>query len=241
MPAARIRHATAAGFLVASLLAAAGCGSLAQARQGIGRTDLVNDLAARLQSASELTYSAEYRLPGSHAAAINQRQDPPRAAYAYPGGRLTLTPEATTECRHDADGTSCVLTPPPAPGATPAAALFATPGRHGLVPPAVVAGLLSAAALDADTVIDQQYDTTVAGLHATCLEISQVRNAPSPSFDVCVTTRGVLGSFAGTVNGAAVEFTLTRYHDDAEPGAFRPPPGARLVDRRPARATARPR
>jgi hypothetical protein len=215
--------------LAAALLGAAGCGSLAEAQQVIGRADLVNDLSARLSAAELLTYSADYQLPGGRAASIARAQDPARSAYVYPGGKLIVTEEATTECVGAGRAATCRLTAPPSPSSNPTGGLFSEPGTHGLIPPTVVVSLLTDAALDPDAVI-QQHDTTVAGVHATCLDVRAVENAPA--FDACITTDGVLGSFSGVVNGSLVEITLTRYGDAVTSGAFDPPPGARLLDRR---------
>jgi hypothetical protein len=211
---------------MAGLLAAAGCGSLAEAQPVIGGDDLVNELSGRLSAAEQLTYLADYQLPGGRAASIARAQRPPRAAYTYPGGKLVITAQATAECRGD----SCRLTGPPAPSANPGAALFTDPGEHGLVPPSVVVALLTAAALDA---VIEQHDTTVAGEHATCVGVRAVENAPASTFDACVTTAGLLGSFSGVVNGSRVEFAMTRYQDTVSPAAFDLPPDAKISDRRP--------
>jgi hypothetical protein len=155
-------------------------------------------------------------------------QDPPRSAYAYPGGRLIVTATETTECTGEGGTASCVVSPPPSPSANPTGGLFTDPGTRGLIPPTVVVGLLTAAALDPDAVIEQ-HDTTVAGQHATCLDVRAVENAPASAFNACITTAGVLGSFAGVVNGNRVELTLTRYSDTVDAGAFGLPTGAKVI------------
>lgn len=213
-------------------LAVSGCGSLAEAQQVIGRADLVNDLSARLSAAEQLTYSADYQLPGGRTASIARQQEPPRTAYDYPGGRLIVTADATIECTGSGGAATCRLTVAPSPSANPTASLFTDPGEHGLIPPPVVVSLLTAAALDPDAMI-KQHDTTVAGEHATCVDVEAVENAPASAFNACITTDGVLGSFAGVVNGSAVELTLTRYADTVDTAAFAPPAGAKLDDRRP--------
>jgi hypothetical protein len=227
----RALRTAAAVAACAVLPGAAGCGSLAEAQQVIGRADLVNELSARLSAAEQLTYSADYQLPGGRSAEIARAQDPPRSAYTYPGGKLIVTSDATTECRGASGGVSCRITSPPSPSANPTAGLFTDPGGHGLVPPTVVVGLLTAAALDSDAMISQ-HDTTVAGEHATCVDVEAVENAPASSFDACITTSGVLGSFSGVVDGSQVELTLTRYRDTVDADAFAVPAGARMTDRR---------
>jgi len=196
-----------------------------------GRVQLVSDLATRLDRSATLTYTAVYALPQGATATISQAQDPGRAAYGYPGGKLILTPDETADCRTDG-ATTCTLTPPPAPGTDPATALIDGIAVRGLIAPTMVVPLLTAAALDGDALVTT-HDTTLAGQNATCVKISGVRNAPASEFDVCVTTDGVLASFAGTVAGARVDIHLDRYDQTVAPGAFDLPAGARIVDQRP--------
>jgi len=170
-------------------------------------------------------------LPDGKSASISQAQQPLRTAYVYPGGKLIVTVDATTECRTVAAAATCTRTAPPAPGGVPAAQLFAKAEGLGLVPPATVVGLLAAAALDSDAVIDQK-DTTVAGEHATCVTVEGVDNAPASEFATCVTTAGALGSFVAVVNGKRVDMTLTGYRDSVPLDAFAIPPAATVADRR---------
>lgn len=230
-PSRSIRALTACAA-VGALLAGAGCQALDAAGQVMGRSDLVNDLAARLDHSTELTYSVDYQLPGARSASITQWPDPPRSAYVYPGGRLILTEEATTECRVDGDRETCTIKPPPSPNTRPAASLFSGPTEHGLVTPTLVIGLLTAAALDAEAVIEQ-HDTTIAGRHATCVRVRQVKNADASNFDACITTEGVLGSFTGVVQGEHIEIAMSHFRDSVAPDAFEVPSNARIVDRRP--------
>lgn len=225
--------ALTAAWVPLAVSAVTGCGSLAEAQQVVGRADLVNDLSARLSAAEQLTYSADYQLPLGRSASIARQQNPPRSAYAYPGGMLVVTADATTECAGRDGRAICEQDVPPSPSANPSGDLFTKPGTHGLIPPTVVVSLLTAAALDPDAVIEQ-HDTTVAGEHATCVDVHAVENAPASSFDACITTAGVLGSFTGVVNGSTVELTLTRYSEDVAAAAFTLPEGAKVVDRRPS-------
>lgn len=231
MPAASTTVRVLAASVIASLMVT-GCQALDDAGRGIGRSDLVNDLAARLDRALELTYSADYQLPGGRTASINQAQDPARSAYTYPGGKLTVTVEATTQCDTAGNRPICTLTPPPVPSNKPSVTVFTEAKRRGLVTPPVVVGLLTAAALDPQAVIEQS-DTTLAGHHATCMDVRQVGNAATAHFSACVTTEGVLGSFTGEVDGKPVELALSRYRETADGAAFELPAGASVVDRRP--------
>lgn len=217
---------------IIAVLAVAGCQTLDDAGRVIGRADLVNELASRLDGASELTYLADYQLPGGQNASIAQSQTPPRAAYTYPGGKLTVTADATTECVAAATARhTCTLTPPPAYTNKPSVAVFQSANARGLVTPPVVINLLTAAALDPNATVEQ-HDTTVAGRHATCVKVRQVTNAAAPNFDTCITTEGVLGSFAGAVDGTDVDLALSRYRGVVENSAFELPTGAGVVDRR---------
>ncbi|MEQ4305953.1 hypothetical protein ABNF97_31980 [Plantactinospora sp. B6F1] len=231
MPAVSISLRVLAGAII-SVLAVSGCQALDDAGRVIGRADLVNDLAARLDRSTELTYSADYQLTGGRSASISQSQDPLRAAYTYPGGKLTVTTDATTACDTSTKKPTCTLTAPPPANAKPSITIFTDMNKRGLVTPPVVIGLLTAAALDPDATI-RQYDTTVAGRHATCVEVGQLSDAPATGFDACITDEGALGSFTGTVDDTDVEVALSRYREAVESSAFDLPAGAGVVDRRP--------
>ncbi|HEX5595873.1 MAG TPA: hypothetical protein VFX61_07635 [Micromonosporaceae bacterium] len=217
---------------IVALLLAAGCQTIGNANQVIGRADLVNDLASRLDDAWELTYSTEYQLASGQTATIAQAHKPSRAAYIYPGGKITVTATATTECDLAGPSPTCTLSIPPSPRHRPAAAIFAAANARGMVAPAVVISLLTAASLDTNTVIEQS-DTTIAGRHATCVKVSGVVNAAASSFDACITTEGVLGSFNGVVDGTPVDIILSSYRDQVDDSLFELPSEAGLIDQRP--------
>ncbi|MGN9774268.1 hypothetical protein ACTMS0_00590 [Micromonospora sp. H33] len=228
MPAASTPLRLLAVSVIASLTVT-GCQTLDDAGRAIGHSDLVNDLASRLDRALTLTYSADYQLPAGKTATIAQEQEPARSAYTWPGGKLTVTEEATTRCESSGGRTVCTLEPPPAATAKPSVTVFTEAKRQGLVTPPVVVGLLTAAALDPDAVITSG-DTTLAGRHATCVEVRQTAD----DFSACVTTEGALASFTGQVDGKPVDLALTRYREAVDSTAFELPPGAGVVDRRPA-------
>jgi hypothetical protein len=231
LAARHTRRAAATLVTVALGAALAGCGSIGDARQVIDRAHLVNQLASRLDRASELTYTADYQLPGGAHATITQAQDPVRAAYTYPGGRFATTPDATIDCRTDNDTMTCTLTAPPSPSTDATTTLLNALRDRGLVPPTLVVGLLTAASLSPNTVIEQ-HDTTLAGEHATCVEVSGVENSVASQFDACITSAGVLGSFKGTVNSKEMEVSLNRYVASVAQDAFDVPGGAQTVDER---------
>jgi hypothetical protein len=211
-----------------------GCSSIGDAQQVIDRAHLVNDLASRLDRASELTYTADYQVQGAAHATIAQAQKPLRTTYTYPGGKLTTTPDATIDCRTDNGAPTCTLTAPPAPSTDATTALVNALRERGLVPPTFVVGLLTAASLSSNTVI-KQHDTTLAGEHATCVDVSGVENSATSRFDACITSAGLLGSFKGTVSSKAMEVSLVRYAASVTQNAFDLPGDAQIVDQRPAR------
>jgi len=218
---------------VATATGTSGCVAIGSAQPGGGRFQLVSDLAHRLERSGSLTYTAVYRLPQGASATISQAQNPGRAAYTYPGGKLVLGPDSTADCRTQPAGpTTCTLTPPPSPGTDPATALVDGIAVRGLIAPPVVVGLLTTAALDGDAQVTT-HDTTLAGQNATCVDIQGVRTGPASDFEVCVTPDGVLASFAGTVAGAHVDLHLDRFDQTVPPDAFDLPAGATIIDHRP--------
>jgi len=77
---------------------ATGCTAVSDPQGAIDQSRLVNDLAGRLNRADTLTYTADYQLSDGRDASIAQSQDPVRAAYTYPGGKLVVTAESTAAC-----------------------------------------------------------------------------------------------------------------------------------------------
>jgi hypothetical protein len=215
---------TALGLVAAAgvlLLGATGCTGLDEANAaGISRDDLVSEIATQLAGAATLTYTATYQLTGGETATITQSQKPERTAYVYPGGRMTVTAEATVRCAAEA----CTET-------TPAPAADHTLPGNAMVTPETVLAMLNTAALDAK-VTTQEHDTTIAGHHATCLKLDDVTGGPAKLFTVCVTNEGALGSFTATMNGANVDVALTSYRDEADENLFVVPKSAKIIDKR---------
>ena len=216
--------------LIASGLLAAGCDTLSDVSQMGEPGNLAGDLATRLEAADHLTYTAVYQILGGGQASVAKAADPDRVAYTYPGGKLIISPTERTDCRTRGTGVSCTVTPVASPDPGPDPALFAELIKHGMVAPPVVVGLLNATALDRDAEVTQR-DTTVAGQHATCVNVAGVDNASASTFEVCVTTDGVLGSFIGVVDGTRVELALTQYQGSVAEGAFDPPANATMIHR----------
>ncbi|MEV6487948.1 hypothetical protein AB0M20_04785 [Actinoplanes sp. NPDC051633] len=226
MPATRSR---AAAGLLTGLLLLAGCGDLEEAAsaKGIASNNLVSQMVTQLSASNTLTYTAAYHLAGGGDATVTQAQNPPRTSFEYPSGRLLLTDKATTACSAGA----CTVTAPPGGGARLPAGTFAAAQQTGMIAPATVIALLDTAALDTAVTVTP-HDTTLAGHHATCLDLGGVDDASARNFTVCVTSDGVLGTFKGTVTGAEIDMTLTGYEPSAPAGAFTTPPGAKVTDKR---------
>jgi hypothetical protein len=216
--------------LIAVALPLAACSDLDDpaSAQAVSRNDLIAQLAAQLNgSSASLTYAATYQLAGGATGTITQAQSPARAAFRYPGGVVLISEDATTICAKK----SCTVSAPPVAAASPPAAVFTAARRTGLVPPSAVFELLTAAALDTDMTVDQ-HDTTIAGRHATCVELAGVDDAAASAFATCITNEGVLGSFTGTLNGKAMDVAMTDYADQVSGDAFELPVGAKTVDHR---------
>jgi hypothetical protein len=215
--------------ILAVALPLAGCADFGNpaAAQGVTRNDLVAELASQLGASASLTYAATYQLSGGDTATIAQAQHPPRTAYRYPGGEVLVTTAATTRCAKKA----CTMTAPPTPTSPPPVTLFADAQKAGLVTPAAVQNLLNAARLDPDLTVEQ-HDTTVAGRHATCVELTNVDNAAARDFSTCITSDGVVGSFTGLLGGKKVDVAMTDYADRVRNDAFDPPRATTMVDQR---------
>jgi hypothetical protein len=230
LPRARRAGALVAVAVLATALGA-GCGDLDDAEQGVTRNDLVTDLAVQLGRSTALTYSATYRVAGGSTATLVQAQEPARSALVFPDGKVTVTADATTECRTAAKSLTCTMKPPPAPTSRPAAVLFAGAGRRGMIDPTTVLDMLNAAGLNADAAVTQ-HDTTIAGRYATCVDVGDATDAAESRFQACITNDGVLASFTGQLDGGKVDVAMTRFEDTVDGTVFDPPPTATVIDRR---------
>ncbi|WP_433300881.1 hypothetical protein ACQP2F_04505 [Actinoplanes sp. CA-030573] len=223
-PAPLAVAASAAMLLGATLLGATGCTGLDEASAaGIGHDDLVSELSVQLARVTGLTYTATYHLAGGATATVTQAQQPTRTTYVYPGGRLLETATGTIRCAGDARP-KCTETDPAPATALPLAG-------SDLVTAEAALALLNTAALDRDVNATQR-DTTIAGRHATCLDLTRVDGTPASEFGLCVTNEGALGSFTATIAGKRLEQALIAYDDKAAPSSFDLPPSAQLSDKR---------
>ncbi|MEU7907869.1 hypothetical protein [Actinoplanes sp. NPDC049118] len=231
------RRALAAVLVLCA--ATAGCSDLDEPGQGLARNDLVSELAAQMSGAAGLTYEASYQLSGGGTATVAQAQRPTRSAYVYPGGKVTVTADATTQCRTATNATTCTMTAPATPTSPPPAKVFEGADGAGMVLPSTVLALLNAAVLDNDVEV-VQHDTTIAGRHATCVRLSGVDDAATRDFTTCITNEGALGSFNGFLNSIRVDVAMTHYAEKVADEMFEVPKAAKLVDRRGRPAAQRP-
>jgi len=199
------------GLLLSGAAVLSGCGVTLPA---IDRTDVANDLAARLGHAASVEYAATYQLSDGASATVAQTSTPRQTAYRWAGGSLIVRPDSTV---------TCTGTPPMcssnAPLATASPQEIPELPKHGLVSARRVSALLTTAVLDLGTDI-QQRDTTVAGQPANCVEINGERDGKAYDFDVCVVTDGVIGSFSGLVDGVAIDMAMTNYSRTVPADAF---------------------
>jgi len=216
--------------LVAVVMVLGGCGDFddAASAQGIAGNDLVSELAAQLTTSETLTYVAGYRLAGGATAEV--ARDASQAAYHYPGGRVLVSANAVTLCQGRKKPT-CTLTAAPEAGGAPAATVFAAAEQSGMIAPGTVLALLNAAALSPQVTVTPR-DTTIAGHHSTCVDLTGVDDERSRAFSACVTNDGVLGSFTGTLDSNPIDVAMTRFSPRVTAGAFAPPADATTVDRR---------
>jgi hypothetical protein len=219
----------AAATSMAALLA--GCGPVSGAHQVIDRSHLVNQLASRLDRASTQTYTADYDLGDGAHGTVAQAQKPVRASYSYADGKIVTTLEATIDCRAADDKLTCTVTPPQRP-TSDTTVVFNAMGEHGLVPPQVVIGLLTAASFAPKAQI-RTSSRTIAGENASCVDVHSIPDASATDFAACITDSGVLGSFDGVLEDLPRKNTLVRYSRVVADDAFDAPEGAVTVDERP--------
>jgi hypothetical protein len=170
---------------------------------------LLDDLADRVDRSGDLTYTATYRLPDGGTATLAQAQDPRRAAYTWPAGRVVLADRRTTMCH----GTTCTTTTAATASTEPALDAVAATGPtepgvgstagDTLVSPRRAIRLASDAAAHGTPVTRHQ--ERIAGQPATCFGVAG-------GFTACLTDRGVLASF----HDAGGTVTLTDFRRSAD-------------------------
>jgi hypothetical protein len=217
-------------------LATVGCGFVQNA---IDTANTLGEFSDRLGKASELTYTAGYKVtggePGSGPEHVTLVQQPPNTAFIAGDGKLIITPELMTSCAK----LECQQAPNLAgkAGVTDSGVLSGVAGP-GFVTPELALGLVAAAALVPNTDVSTS-DRTFAGQKALCADVTGIQPPPSDEppaetiqdFSVCVTESGVLASFSGTSNtGDQIAIELVSFTSKADAKAFEPPKGANVVD-----------
>jgi hypothetical protein len=221
------RTLTALALATAFAGAAAGCSIIPNAENS-GHADVPNEMADRLDAASKLTYTAEYRTLGGRTVTVAQA--PRKAAYRGQSGSYLVTPDYGMLCETARGSTSCRTTRR-IEGALADSKLLANVLGEEFVGPKQAAQMFRFVADDI-TVHVGKSEETVAGLASTCVEASSVPNSRRfVDFTACVTQDGILTSFKGTLRaGATVSAVLTNHRPAADQSAFEPPAGAKVTD-----------
>jgi outer membrane lipoprotein-sorting protein len=223
--------------LAISLTAATlGCGLIKQAKNVAQTASVLSDFADRLGKAQTLTYTAEYTVTGGEKVTLVQQ--PPNAAFLGKDGRFIFTKDFLYLCDTQDSVLTCQKSPSNSDSVNSADSAFvAGIAGPGFVTPELALGLILAAALVPGATVSKS-ERTIAGQHSLCVKASGLEAAASPGdtdaprdFETCVADNGVLSSFNGTIsNGQHAAIELSSFSLTADPGAFAPPAGAKVVD-----------
>jgi hypothetical protein len=221
-------------LLVAAVAGTAACTDLDQASAaGVADEDLISETADRVAAADGQSWTATYRLSGGEVARVTRAQQPSRIAYTFPSGIVIVGPDTVTRCTRATEKVNCT-------DGDRRDGEEGPPASTGLVAPAAILDMLESAAIDPDLAVTPR-ETTIAGRHASCLELAGVDQSAAPDFEVCVTVEGTVAAFTGTVAGAPVEMTLTEYSTDINDADFTLPPSPHRGDLRPESSHTSPR
>jgi hypothetical protein len=229
-PVSRIATVVVAATLGASLL---GCGVFAKVKHAAGNVATVTDLAGKLRDAQSMTYTAQYRLADGSTATVAQQ--PPNSSFAGRKGRMIVTADAYYLCQAHKGVQTCQKSVNTGAGLdTNVANMIPGVAGDGFVSAPVALAAMTAASLIPDVKLDSS-ERTIAGQHTTCLKVNGLTPSPATDgkpkdFTLCVTDKGLLGSFDGSLtDGKPAHVELTSYRDGADAAAFRPPAGAKIV------------
>lgn len=185
-----------AAFGAAALLAlAAGCSGGKGGEETASEDQAaLTELSERLVDGEGHAYTAEYLLEGSDDALLVAVDPEAGTAAVVVGDRPSLWAG-----EDDAD-----------------LAVWLGQELDGLLPTDDdVASWLAAAAADAAASAEFT-DTTLAGELADCVDVQGAAEAPVGSFEVCVTTVGVIASITAKVGDDAFGAKLVNYHDGVD-------------------------
>jgi hypothetical protein len=189
-----LRRCAALG--AAALLALAGCqsgggGEKAASEDQVALTELSN----RLIEGEDHAYTAEYLVEGSDEAVLVAVDPEAGTAAVVVGDR----PELWT----GADETELTV--------------WLGQQLEEILPSEEdVAAWLSATAADPSASTEFS-DTTLAGELADCVDVQGAEDSPVGSFEVCVTTVGVIASVTAKVDASVYTAKLVNYHDGVDP------------------------
>jgi hypothetical protein len=226
--------------LVAALcllaLGVGGCEAINDATAPIDRGKLLDDMSAQLDRGKAVAYHADYQLAGGNRANVGQQIAPPRTVYGYPGGMIVVGVGDQTQCHTVTRPAKCEVKSITLTGVG-VPSTYAEATKHGLITAPVVVDLLKVAAMQPGAAV-KPHDTTIAGQQASCLEVSGLTDASSPSFSACVTAEGVLASFKGVVGEVNIDQALIEVTRRVSEDSFSLPAGADVVDLRPRASAA---
>ncbi|HEY0696562.1 MAG TPA: hypothetical protein VGD43_01990, partial [Micromonospora sp.] len=237
-PASRVARMLSIPAVVVLGAGTLGCGIIDTVQNAVDTAGVLSGFADRLGKASQLTYTAKYKLTAGEGGTVTLVQAPPRSAIVNGDQRLIFTPEHMTVC----DGKQCQQAPNTAAAAGAAdAGLVAGVAGPGFVTPELALGLVAAAALVPGSDVSTA-NRTIAGQDSLCAEVTGIKDPNADAnggtggelledFSVCVTEAGVLAAFDGKSNtGERIAIELVSYSDQASSKAFQPPAGAEVVD-----------
>jgi len=230
----RISRTLVVGLATTLAAASMGCGLLDQAKSFVDNAAVLSDFADRLGKAQNLTFTAEYTTTDGDT--VTMVQQPPSSALIGKDARFIFTTEATFLCTTEQAILTCqkslnAATPTPDNG------LAAGVGGPGFVTPELALGFILAASLVPGAKVEQS-EKTIAGQSSKCASATGLEAAAQEGdeevpkeFTVCITDAGILASFTATSTSSEYKaIELTKYSDTADPSAFEPPAGAKIVD-----------
>jgi hypothetical protein len=231
----RTYRGLAAGLAIALAATGLGCGLVDQAKDIVANASALSDFVERLNSAAQLTYTADYKVVDGKPVTLVQQ--PPNAAYLSGEGRYILTPDALYLCSKDGGKTRCQRSPNSGVDGADSAGMMAAFAGPGFVSTPIVLAIMTAAIVVPDAKIEQS-NKTIAGQDSLCAtatgldSVAEAGDGDAPKeFSVCVTEAGVLASYHGvSVDGTELGVERTKFSDQADPKAFLPPKGATIVD-----------
>ena len=217
------RRLTTSLLTVLAIALLAGCDTAALHHLR-GRAHIVNTLAAIMDRYQLYMYRADYRLADGSAATVAHGSQPQRSEYWFTSGRYVVTPTVLATCTGT---TTCTLVTPYAYGRNNLdTAAVRRVSDQRFVPVEEVMSIITDAA-QADGTTFTPTGATIAGQYSHCVSVTG-----STTFDACITSRGVLSRFTGTVHGHKLDIEMTRFQRVPSGVSFGTPPGATIIDHR---------